>query len=415
MAGEYARQAGQMQPAIDAYERAAQLGGLSEQGWLALGQAYHAVQQDEAALKAWDTGAALHAPAPELLQAAIDLRLEQGNLGSAERSLKALAGLEPRNATRWRTLGLIQLALDPPSALSALDQAANLDAQYAPLAQAARRVVISARASDDPAYKLVIAGRALAGQGEWGLAYQAFARATALRPDYAEAWAYLGEAMQHPGQGSLLPLPNQGLSAGMKELDTALALEPDSLSGLTFMALFWTRQGRPERAVGLLQQAVQQQPDNASLQAQLADALARSGDLAGADAAYRGLAQAHAGEVLYRRLWISFMLDYSYQVRPIALDAARQLVIDFPDDPAALDTLGQALVQVNDLENARRTFERAVQLGPDYAPAYLHLGQVELLLGDAEQARTHLNQVLALEPHGPLAPLAKRLLESIPY
>lgn len=404
------------QAAVAAYQRAAEIGGLSCPARGQWGYAYHRLGQDDAAVRAWEQAGADCPQQAAWLRSAVEWFLQQGHLGKAEGVLLRLTARAPDDGDAWAQLGLVQLAFDPPASLIALDQAANLDARYRPLAQAARRATLAGRSVDDPAYNLLLAGRVLAERGEWGLAYQAFGRAAVLRPDYAEAWAYLGEALQHPAQGSLLPLPPSHPSdgaPGRKELEKALALQPDSQAALSLMALYWMRQGQPDQATPLIERAIARDPQNLALAVQLADAHALAGRLEQANEAYRALVQRAPGESLYRRLWIEFMLQNAYQVQDTALPAARQLVIDFPDQGAALDVLGQALLKVNDLENARRVLQRAVLADRGYAPAYVHLGQAQWLLGEATAARANLSQALALDPQGILAPLAQRILEAM--
>lgn len=60
--------------------------------------------------------------------------------------------------------------------------------------------------------------------------------------------------------------------------------------------------------------------------------------------------------------------------------------------------LGQALYHHGDLEWARRWFESALALEPEYADAHAYLGHVLSLLGDAQAAVEHLERAIALEP-----------------
>ncbi|MFM8319713.1 MAG: tetratricopeptide repeat protein [Chloroflexota bacterium] len=419
-AGRLALQGGDPQAAITYLEQGAQAarddnyappGGLSTAGWQALGDAYRQAGDAPAALRAWQTGL-VYAPAvPELLERSGTVRLELGDAPGAAADLQALAGLRSQDAAGLYRLGLVQAAYDPPAAQPAFDQAAALDARYAPAAAAVRRALISARAADDPAYTLVLMGRALAGLEEWGMAAKAFARAAHLRPDFAEAWAYLGEARQHPGQGSLLPLGEPDPQAVLADLQRALAADPGSLAGRTFLALYYTRQGRFDQAVAVIDEALAQDPGNPALVVQRAGALAQAGDLPGADAAYRQALALAPRDPAYARYWIEFMLQYNYLVGSQALPAARRLVIDFPNDPAVLDLMARMLLRLQDLPSARRFLDRALAVDPEYAPAWLHLGQWYLLAGRRDEARQALLQAQALAPGTAVYHLAQRLLD----
>jgi tetratricopeptide (TPR) repeat protein len=57
----------------------------------------------------------------------------------------------------------------------------------------------------DPAYQQILIGQRLAELGEWDVAEAAFTAAVSLAPNYAEAWAFLGETRQHLGKDGRRP------------------------------------------------------------------------------------------------------------------------------------------------------------------------------------------------------------------
>jgi len=101
-----------------------------------------------------------------------------------------------------------------------------------------------------------------------------------------------------------------------------------------------------------------------------------------------------------------------YQLRQVALPAARQLLLLTPADPAALDLMGQALIALEDPLNAERFFRRAIQSNSSYAPARLHLAEVYLLRGATTAARQELDMTITLAPGSSEAEYAQRLLQS---
>lgn len=419
-AGQAALHGGDSAAAISYLERgAAQAqtspaypGGLSLAGWLDLGDAYTQAGDPAAALRAWQVGLAFYGLHPPILERTTAARLALGNFSGAAADLQALADLQPQDPHPYFRLGLLLAAIQPEQAQGPLDRAAALNPVYQPAAANLRRALISARRADDPAYTRLAAGRFLAGLDEWGLAYHAFTIVVDMRPDYAEAWAYRGEARQHPGVGTLLTLPAPvDAPAARRDLETALALDPHSLAGHTFLALFWSRQGRSDLAPALLDQAIANDPHNPALWVQKASAQAAAGDLLAADSTYRLAADMAQGDPAYRRYWIEFMLQYNFQVAGQALPAARQLAVDYPTDPAILDVMAQTLLRLGDLHSAGRFVEQTLQLDPAYAPAYLRRGQVYSLLGDWTAARQALLQAQTLDPAGPVGAQARRWIE----
>jgi tetratricopeptide (TPR) repeat protein len=410
LAGFYAFQAGDAQAAIDHLQQAAASSALSQPALVALGQAHRQLGDLPAALAAWTQALDRYGPTPQPLQLRSEIYLEQGDLPAAAADLKTLAGLQPQDAALQYRLGLLLAVQDPPAAQPYLDQAAKLDARYQPAAADLRRAVLSARFAGNPAYTLLAAGRALAALGEWNPASQAFYQAILLRPDYAEAWAYLGEARQHAGQGTLLLHP-PAAGDGLFELRKALELDPRSLSAHTFLALYFARRGGFDLALQTLRQAISLDPGNLALQVQLASLLAASGDLYQAKETYLQAIERSPQDPAYARLLVQFCLDYDFEIEQTALPLARRLAARYPDDPAHLDLMAQVLIQQNDLHSARRFLERALALDPAHLAASLHLGQVYLLQGDSVRALGQLRQVVSLAPGRPEAAQAQRLID----
>jgi tetratricopeptide (TPR) repeat protein len=408
-AGLYAFQAGELQAAVGYLQRSAAISPLSQAGLVALGQANRQTGDLPAALAAWGQALDRYGPSKQVLQDRSQAYLEQGDYSAALADWKDLAELQPEDAALHFRLGLLLATQDPPAGQSYLDQAAGLDERYQPAAAALRRAVLSARFADEPAYTLLAAGRALADLGEWSLAARAFQQATALRPDYAEAWAYLGEARQHTGQGTFLLSPGDP-GDGLAELRQALALDPQSLSAHTFLALYYARHGSFELALESLRQAIALDRGNLALQVQLAGLLAASGDLYQAREIYLQILQSAPQDPTYARLLVQFCLDYDFEVDQTALPLARRLAAQYPGDPASLDVMAQVLIQQNDLHSARRFLERALALDKAYAAARLHLGQVYLLQGDSSSALRELSRVISLAPGSAEAAQAQRLL-----
>jgi tetratricopeptide (TPR) repeat protein len=64
--------------------------------------------------------------------------------------------------------------------------------------------------------------------------------------------------------------------------------------------------------------------------------------------------------------------------------------------------LGEALLRYGDLALARRAFETAVELSPEYVDGHAYLGHVLSLSGESAAAVQHLERAIALEPAYPL-------------
>jgi tetratricopeptide (TPR) repeat protein len=322
--------------------------------------------------------------------------------------LQALSNLRPADVQIRYQLGLYLAAHQPGEALAHLAQVADLEPALKPQAEALLGSIRLASRTDDPAYILLESGRALASLSEWGLAADAFQGAVDLRPDYAEAWAYLGEARQH------LDLDGSASQAspGLAELNKAVELDPASFVANTFLALYWQRQGETSRALQVLEEVNRLHPENPALLSELGNALAQTGNLQAALAAYQGAVRLAPDVPDYWRLLAGFSARYEYQIAAVGLPAARRAVALDPGDPANLDVLGQVLLLLQDFTSAERFFQRAVEADPSYAAGHVRLGLVYALRGEMDRAYDKWSQVELAAPGSAAADQAQRLMKS---
>jgi Tfp pilus assembly protein PilF len=132
----------------------------------------------------------------------------------------------------------------------------------------------------DPAdVQYLITGQGLADLGEWELAKMAFQHSLQLAPGYAEAWAFLSEARQKINP----PEP----AAALEDLQHALTLDPESISAITMLALYWQRQGQTQRASDLFRTAANLEPKDPAWYAALGSLAGSQGKLTDAEWYYR--------------------------------------------------------------------------------------------------------------------------------
>ena len=403
-AGIYAMQGGDPQSAQEYLGKAASQGQLSPAGRLALGDVYLQEGDLKAAVNEWEGALESADNHGDIYARLLSAHLVLGDSQAAIRDLQSMVLLEPADAHLHYQLGLLLASQRPEEALPHLALAGELDPDLADPAESLAFNIRAASLKEDPAYTLVEAGRLLSALDEWNLANEAFRQAILIRPEYAEAWAFLGEARQHLPDGV-------GDSDGLPELSRALELDPKSLSAHLFLALYWQRQDRLDLAQDYLEAVSEFYPDQPELQVELGRTLALQGDLESALKAYQNAVHLAPEESTYYGLLAAFSLEHDYFVNEVALPAARRVVLLSPNDPSSLDLMGMVFYQLGDVSSAERFFLGAVRYDPDYAPAHLHLGQVYLLKEDHPSARGELQLVLSLAPDTPEADHARRLLE----
>jgi spermidine synthase len=109
-------------------------------------------------------------------------------------------------------------------------------------------------------------------------------------------------------------------------------------------------------------------------------------------------------------------LAWQYAVMGENLERALELAraaVDAEPHTNHFDTLGWVYYKMGDLENAVRSLERSLELGPDNAEATLHLAVVSIDRGDNSRARTLLARVLELDRAGEFGVKAGELLNGM--
>ena len=402
-AGRYAAKGGDYPAAVTFLEQAGKEQRLSPQDRLILGDAYHALEDDERAVAAWQEALEMGADQLSVIHRLLPVHQEQADAAAVTQDIKTLADLQPTNPQAQAEAGLRLAASEPLTALPYLERAAVLDQKYTLKVRPLRDAILAASRNDDPSLLLVAAGRQLGALENWDLASQAFQRAVQLRPDLGEAWAFLAESLQQPG--------SRDLKRAKDALGQALKYSPESVLVQIMASLYWQRQGDAAQAQDHLEKALAIEPANPVLYVEVGDLLARNGDLQEARQAFQKAVDLDPREISYRRALVDFLLHHQMDLRESTLPVARQAVLLAPNDPAALDLLGETLFLLGDYQTARRFIERALQIDTAYAPALMHLGVISIYQGDGSKARQLLTQARDLAADQATRAQAQRLLE----
>jgi tetratricopeptide (TPR) repeat protein len=394
-AGVKAMEDGDVENAIACLNKAVERHAISGRGWLTLGTAFQKRGELSLAVKAWEQ--------------AVPLAQAYNNLASAQRSMgdfaaaienwRASIALEPGNASAHYTLGLLLAATMPEQGLPELMQAVNLSPDLDIPVQSLRSALNTAFISDDRAYQFLVSGRALGALGEWDLAVEAFRNAIAKRSNYAEAWAWLGEAKQQQGQD------------GGPEIHQALTFGPQSAMVQGLYGMYLQRQGQPEAALAAFQKAADLEPEDPGWQMALGSASEQTGDLVAAYEYYLRAVELAPVDASTCRALVTFSVINDVDVAGTGLPAANKLVGLAPDDWQSYDLAGQAEFLLEDYTAAEIYLKRAVQMSPTQAAPALHLGLVYMQTGDRNSAYAYLNLARTFDPNGSYGWQAGRLLE----
>ncbi|MGM0373613.1 MAG: tetratricopeptide repeat protein [Chloroflexota bacterium] len=392
-AGHFAQRAEELALAEAYFERARALDVLTQQGRIALGEVYHAQGEVSLAEEVWSEVEGSPQTAGYLAQ----LHQELGDYPAAIRDWREYISLvdEVDPGTHFK-LGLLLAAEEPVRALPHLEKAAPSYPEAEKL-----RSALTETQDQEPAYQQVVAGQALASLDRWTLAEYAFEKAVRYRPDYPQAWAYWGEALQQVGKGDPDPL---------QALEKAYDLAPESPEVNIFLGIYWQRKDEHSRALPFFETAADIWPDNPEVYVEQGQSLAVLGDLSTALAMYEKAVQKDPENPAYRRLLAAFCVTYHYKVQEKGLPAARQAVHLSGGDPPALLVMGQVLREVGDLQNAKKFFIQALEKDPKFARAHFSLGMTYLALDKKALADRHLQAVLYYSTNPTLREQAQRAL-----
>jgi tetratricopeptide (TPR) repeat protein len=394
-AGLAALKADQPVDAIASLVIAQRNNALTSDGWLALGDAYSQTNGSAAAISAWQNAGGVASAYERLVKA----HRAESDFPATISDLQHLIALEPDNAEAHFELGLILAATHPEDALPELLRAAQLDETLDPRVHSIRTELNTALLSDNKAYRFVVAGHALAAQEEWDLALKAFQNAVSLRPDYAEAWAWLGEAEQQIGQD------------GSKSLQKALALDQGSAPVNVLTGMYYQRQGNSPKALAAYLTAVNLEPENPAWHVALGGAYESSHDLLSALKEYQLALELDPKNVPAWQAMALYSVANDSDLEGNGLAAARKLIEFSPEDWQSVDIAGQVTYALSNLLEAEHLFGKAVDLAPNQAAPHLHLAMVSLDLDKPDVALAQLKLAIGLDPNGPVGWQANRLME----
>jgi len=407
-AGHYALEADNPENAVEYFKNAAAAGDLSQEGYLRFGDAYAATGNIYTGMQIWEASVQIHGPSEKTLARLAEVQRERGDYPALINILKEMLKLETTllgsssdSAKFYYELGLVLAAEEPASAPPYLLQAVEIKPSMTD-ASALAFTIQRALSQENPTYTLMAAGRKLASLNEWFLAAHAFRKVTETQPEYGEAWAFLGEALQHLDEDT-------GESA-LSALETALRIDPRSLAANIFMSLYWQRVGDLDLFYKYLSTAEDIDPNNPAILIDLGEAAAILGDL---DTGYSYILKAidrTYNNPVYLRALVEFCIRYNYGLDDVALPTARRVIFSDPENPASMDIMGQVLFRMGDTFNAERFLHRALDRDPGYAPAYLHLGFVYSMQDKPAQAADAFTHAINLAPGTPTAYLAGGLL-----
>ncbi len=390
--------AGDYESAIATINAAASLEGWTPELHIALGDAYHGADDVDQAIKEWEA-ARPDRPADASLLTKLAIAYEaRGRFEEAAGALRTLVALEPNNAIAQYRFGLMLSVIDPASAPAHLALAAGIDPSVQPFAESLNQAVEAGLQADDTAYTYGIIGYTLIGLREYALAKAALLNAVSGRPDFAEAYAYLGLAEDYLG------------GDGLYAYERALDIDEKLAIAHYLIGLHYRRIGDNDKAIPALKRAFELDASNAAAAAELGSAYTELADLTTAEAWYVQAVSVAPKDASFWTLLAKFYIDHDLKVEQDGILAAQKAVELAPDSADAWDTLGFAHYLNDSRDLAEENLLKARELDPQLATVHFHLGLLYLDTDRSTDARQSLETAIALDAGGPVAEQAIRAL-----
>ncbi|MCL5962315.1 MAG: tetratricopeptide repeat protein [Chloroflexi bacterium] len=254
----------------------------------------------------------------------------------------------------------------------------------------------------EAAEDLTYVGAALLYAGEVSSAHEQFEKAVAANPDYPESFVYLGYTSWLRGN----------YSDADYLLRRYVQLRPDAPLGHYFLGMLRRSQNSLPEAVSEFETVLVADPQSAPARIELARTLTLKRDYGRAAGMLDLAVEIDPDNVAYLLYVATFYLDHAIRLDR-ALPLARKAAELAPGDAGAMDVLGWALWANGQSYEARHTLERALAARPDLAGAHYHLAVIYEKEGDAPAAAAELRRVLELEPDGDYAARARFGLNSL--
>jgi tetratricopeptide (TPR) repeat protein len=319
----------------------------------------------------------------------------------------ALATLEEwidfneENPQPYLQLGILHAVTRPEEAVAPLRKAQQLSDESIPIASALIRAIEEGRSANSLAYSLTSIGQVLTQNSVWTSAIWAFEEALTYNPEFAEAHAYLGLALDQSGQN------------GYTYLENAIAISPENTLGYIFMAYHWQLNEEPETAKVYLDEAAHLDPTNPAIRAELAQVYIDLGDLQAAKAALELTLTLAPEDPQFWYLLAQFSIERGIELETLGIPAARNAFLLDRDNPLGLVLLGNAHLVLGNIELAERLLWRAVRIDPNIAMTQFYLGLLRYIQDDYERAQAAWELALRLDPDGSIGELSHRMIQTI--
>jgi|GEM_PF-876528 len=296
-----------------------------------------------------------------------DVYILKDNTAQARAAFKKMIDLEPKNPQGYFKLALLSLKNNQPqAAVKFLDNALTQDPNFLP----GLRLLVTLHLKEKQPARAMAAVRA----------------ALIQNPRNPELHQILGELLLAQGQ------PEAAAAA----LEDALTLKPNDAPAMGLLVAAYDKAPDVKKVIEELAEKTADPKNPVFYAFALAQLYEKHQQADKAIDLYNQLLERKVAVPLVRNN-LAYLLA-EYQPTPENLDRAKKLATevldDYPDDPRLLDTMGWILCKQNDFAGAKKYLKQAVARSPKQPVPLYHLGYCLAKLGEVDQAREALQNVL---------------------
>lgn len=235
------------------------------------------------------------------------------------------------------------------------------------------------------AESLLLMSHILYGEGQLEQAKEHLTRFLAKYPDHLPAIKLMSVVMFELKQ----------TDESIRILEDALANNGGDAQLLALLGSTYLRTGNLEKGTELLEQAVTLNPEAAAIRAQLAIGHLSAGSTSKAVSDLESAIELDPN--LIRADILLILTNLQTKNYDAAIAAAKKLSSKQPDNPLPYNLLGSAYFAKDDLASAKKYFEQALSVKPDFVPAIINLASIDMKSNDLDAAENRLKSVLKID------------------